>query len=191
MKTQEVMNTKRTTKTLLIAVVFACTSVFAPAQPTEDYARKKKVPRTFISAGTHLGLWSLLGAREMPFGIDADYTVFPDDEVTIGLGYTFDNYKQSPLSSENTVRENIRVRALQYELSRSKDYMIYYGGSFGVSFWRKNSFLHDGTSRVDIGTYSAQAILGCRWIPDDFLFITGELALGPPYAIRVGVGINL
>ena len=115
----------KTTQYILV-VLFLLLNYVSEAQVKENETTTK----LFVSGGSHLGLWSLLGLEDIPYNVQIDYLI--SEKTALGIAYGYDNYKQQVFSC--SIRENIRLRFYQYSDDPQKKFSIYAGASVGLSY---------------------------------------------------------
>lgn len=158
------------------------------AQKEESYSDKKNEPRLFFSAGTQAGFWTLIDGRDIPWSVDADYSI-PNEDALIGIGYSRDYYKG--YNSLSDLRENFRLRFGTQEYSKNKESVFYIGWAVGISIWKNTEYKEYRPQAIVLKAPTAQVILGWKWLITDIFYLNSEACLGPPYALRVGLGVSL
>ncbi len=141
----------------------------------------------YISGGSHLGFWSLIGQQKIPYNFQIDKSF--SEDFTMGIGYTHDEYIQNPTSwtgaFENTTRDNLHLRFYHFLSQKKENFRSFVGGAVGFSIWQSEGM----NSKVQKYP-SAQFIYGFRIKISEHFFNQTEFAIGPPCAFKTSIGIN-
>lgn len=138
-------------------------------------------PEVVVSFGSHAGFWTLLGIKAIPLNAQVDVNTKYLEQVSVGFGYTRDQYRIDPFIGLGKYRENFRIRILSYLNRKEENVNQYVGAAAGVSIWGRSPYF-SGQGDENFKAPSLQAIYGIRINLVESLSFINEIALGPPYA---------
>ncbi len=175
------------TKHLILIVALALCKI-ATAQ--KDTTKNKKDDEVLISIGTHIGFWYAGGgSNEVPVNLTFDYKT--DNDLIIGLAASHELYEQNFgnfAGHERSMgrRVNARFRVLHL-IKDKKNLEQYLGMSAGFSRW--SNYPTESAKTVKIWP-TAQLIYRIQYNFSNDFFWNTELALGPPYACQMALGVK-
>lgn len=175
--------------------IFICLLLFYKTGITQnDTVFKKQSPNIFVSAGLHAGFLNLGGITVPPSQIQADVNLI--NNFFMGLGYSYDKYPATQIlflyRSNETIRQNIRMRIYNYFGSYKKQIMAYSGCSMGLSIWDykkysnyQNYFYYNVNYRY---LPSFQILFGLKSTIYKNIFNITEIGIGSPYFMQTSFG---
>lgn len=172
----------------LILIVYSAFYKIAFTQTS--IINNKKESELLISVGSHIGFWYAGGGdAKVPINLTIDYK--PYNDLIIGIAGSNEFYQKnygdfagSGLSKGR--RLNTRFRVLHL-ITAKKNLEQYFGLSAGFSRW--SNYPTESAKTVKLWP-TAQLIYRIQYNFSNDFFWNTELALGPPYACQMALGVK-